>query len=768
MKRPTNEEVIARAEKKFPPCKSYWERHHTRFTKIKRFTKCHGEYGQWDEATYRARANQNPPRLTLSENLLGPFVLQVANDLKQSDFGAMVKPKDGGADVKLAEVRQGLHRGIQQIGGFKRVLDQAIDDLVVGGLGAFRLSTKYADPMSFRKEIEYLELDPTRFFHGDGTNRKSDFSDVTDSFVYEPYGADRFKAEFDKDPEAFLGTGKCNAIWGSGLTPWVTEYFFVQEEPATLVMYQGKEYLSDEFEEMVKDQADEIGVKPKTLIDPDENGQPITRPTTERQIWWAKMAGMEVLKLEAWPGYCIPNFLATGRKVMIDGELSYYGLGEPAVDVQVAHNYSFSAMVERAGLAPKVRIFAASESIPAGQRPTWDNLNTTPNMVAYFNAYDEEGRTLPTPHQEPPIQSDPAFANLRAMTEQGIRNVLGMWETSLGAQSNERSGIAIQTRERQSDTGNYDWGANLAVAAEHCFQVTDELLNKVIDVPTQVRIVGEDDKEETIWAASLEEGAQDDRYFDLNRGKYDLFCKMMPGADTKRDEQSRGMEALFQGDPEMRAVLSPEYIAIQNWKGADKLSKVAASYRAMKFPGIETGEEDGEEKIPPKAQQQMQQMQAQMQQMTQQLQEAQKAMAEAERVKIENAAVKADKTNDTERVKIEWFKAKTDAEAKHTAAQLKGADTNLKADDQKHDQAVENARLVMDSHAAEHQRKQDAHQNAVGLDAHFHQQDQDHRSAEMAGEKMHLDHEAKVSAQAAKRTGASGESADTGRKTVTP
>lgn len=770
MKKPSNEEVLKRVEEWFPGAQSFWKPHHDRFDKRKSFAKASGENGQWTDEEVSARNSTNPPRVTLTENLLGPFLNQVINDIKQSDFGAQVKGKDSGADPKLAEVRQGLHRGIQQNGGFKAVLDQAADDLVSGGLGAFRFITKYEHPKSFQKEIEYLDIDPVRLFHGDGSNRKANFSDVTDSLVYEPYSEARFKAEFKKDPKQFLGARGTCGVWGYGDTPWVSEYFYKDESPAVLSMcVDGKERYTDEIKELLEDQdrlmavvqdrqdlalMAQIGqvLKVDDLVEKDEAGEPITRESTRCQIWWCKLAGKEVLQVEAWPGLFIPNFLATGPKVGVAGDYKWMSLGEPAEGVQRAHNYAFSAMVERAGKSPKIRTYAALESIPPQYQGDWDSLATSNKEVVYYNGFDAEGRPLPTPQQSAPIQTDPAFADLRAMTEQGIRNVLGMWESALGANSQERSGIAIQTRERQADTGNYHWGASLALAAEHCFAVTDELISKVYDVPTQIRIVGEDEKESVIWAASLEENDPNpDGYFNLNQGKYDLYCKMMPGADTKRDDQSRGMEALFQGDPEMRAVLAPEYIAIQNWKGADKLSKVAESYRAMKFPGIKSGDE-GKDNAQAQAQQ-MQQMQAQMQQMQEALQKSQQALQENQQLKIQIAAVQADKANDTKRVQIETFLAQVEAKSKGVEAEVKQGTLSLKADQQQHEKQVDAAELQL---KAQGQQESQAHDRArFGLDADGHEHGK-MMSEEKLGQAERLA-SLKVSQQG-KPTGATGKS----------
>lgn len=773
-----DQEIIDRAEKFIPKATAYWGPHHKRFTKITTFVRNHGEHAQWEDSEWDDRKSQQPPRLTLTENLLGPFANQVANDLKQADFGAQVKPKDSGTDVQLAEVRQGLHRGIQQIGGLNNAISRAIDDLINGGLGCWRFITKFADPMSFNKEIEYLEADPTRLLHGDGTNRKSNFSDVTDSAYFQPYTKEAFKAEFpNDDPDAFLSGDSTSILWGDKATgPRVTEYFFKKESPDTLVKCTedpqtadllrfakvrsgGTYYLSD-FKEKLSEMLTATELKVDDFIAKDEAGEPIKRKTTKCQVWWAKLGAKRVLKKEKWPGYFIPNFLATGRTVTVNGERKYYGLCEPAVDVQKSHNYAFSALVERAGLAPKAQVFMPIEGMDAKYQQIYDNISTYSGIVPY-KSRDKAG-AIEKPSREAPIQSDPAFINLRQMTLQGIRDVLGMWETSLGAQSNEKSGVAINARERQADTGNFDWGANLAKAAEHCFQATDEILAKVYDVPTQIRIVGEDDKEKVIWAAALEEGDPNPNgYHDLNQGKYDLLCKMSPSADTKREDQMRGMEMLFQNNPALAAGLAPEYIAIQDWKNAQGMADIAKKIRATQFPGVDFGEQEGQQQIPPQVQQALQQAQMQAQQAAEELQKIKPEMDRAHQAeastKIENMSIKAQKDLDTEKLRIEKFNADTTrmlAEAQ--IGKIQG-EMLLKEDDQQHGQLMDKAKIVHDTNLDRHNMNQDAQDQA-----HTHAKDvatlvmasdgADHQR-EMDQSKLDLE-DKKLSAAKAKPTGA--------------
>ena len=773
MRTPDDKEILERVEKWFLRAKKEWDPHHQRFTEITRFTKSNEKGVRWDKATYSKRINEG--RLCLDENLLGPFVNQVVNDIKQSDFSIQVKGKDSATDPKLAKVRQGLHRGVQQIGGWQPMLGQCADDLVTGGLCAARLVTQYENPMSFRKEIRYQAVNPTRMYHGDGTHKKSNFSDVTDSLVYEPYAKDAFRAEFNKNPDQYLGG---NTPWGNTESgPWVSEYFFKDEDEARLALtVTGKEmYLSD-LKAVLKNPRHQFflgredlqllaqlgHLTLEDLIATDKDGEPILRDTTTCQIWWVKMAAKEILSKEAWPGSFIPNFIGVGRKVVIDGVTYYYGLAEPAMDAQMRHNYAVTMHTERLSYSPKIPIWMPIEGVPAGHQEHWDGINTSMNAVGYYHAFDPNNpdKALPPPQRAPSVQSDPGFLDLQSATQQGIKGTLGMWETSLAAPSNETSGVAIRTRERQADTGNYDWGANLAVMAEHIAYATDEILPKVIDVPQQVRIVGEDDKEAVIWAASLEEGAQDEgRYFNLNQGKFDLLCKMTPGADTKREETNLLLQTIFQAVPGSVLPLGPTYIRNSEIKDAEGAAKLLERWANTQSPGLFP--QDQQQQDP----QQMQAVMSQMQQQMAQMQEAlQKMGPENERLKIENQAIKADKTNDTKRVEIEAFRAQVEAKAKGVDATVKQGTLVLKADELRHEQQMDRAGLQMDAQALRHGQAKDGAELSLKAQGQQHQETKDRAAFQQAGEKMHLDHEAKTSAQADKPTGAQpGDSTNRGR-----
>lgn len=666
-----DEDIIERAEAFYPKAREYWDPIHQAFTEDKRFVKSPDPDDQWDADALADRRMDNPPRLTLTHNLLNPFVNQVVNDIRQSHIGIQVKPRAAGRDKVLAEIRQGIIRSIENNSGGQQAYYQACDDQVTGGYGAFRIITDFADPQAFEKEIKFRPVDdPTRVFMGDGMHQEPDYSDVTDALVYEPYTKEQFKREVKKDPEAYMGTSDISGLWGNANGPWVVEYWFKEHIPDTLVKaIDGKDYFLSEIKDQMEASALEMGLESyEDLIAKDESGEIITRETHRCQVWMCKMAGREVLKKEKWPGYWIPIFIVNGRRVVLEGKTELVSLTRYAKEQQKAHNYGFSLFVERLSFAPKSPVMAALEGIPKGHKENFENANTF-NGTIFFKAFDDEGRPLPPPQRLGGIGSDPGLLELQGITERGVKSAIGMFESAIGQKGQAVSGVAKRQEEMQSDTANFDWGYNLAIAVKHAGRVINELLPKVIDTPRQVRMVGEDDKEKVVQVNQV---AQDERgqdyYYDLNEGKYDIDVRVGPSATTKRQETTESMQALFQNSPMAAELLGDIFVQEQDWRLSDQAADRIKKALAMKYPGLIT-EAQGEPPAVAQMRQQLQQLQAQMQALG-----------------AENQAMKTDKAIEMQRLQldgqkmqIDWFNAQTNRAKVEMDAQAKTADTAQKA-----------------------------------------------------------------------------------------
>ena len=80
---------------------------------------------QWPENIKRQRALEGRPCLTF--NKLPTFLHQVTNDQRQNTPGIKVHPVDSGADVKKAEIVQGMIRHIEYSSNADIAYDTAVN-----------------------------------------------------------------------------------------------------------------------------------------------------------------------------------------------------------------------------------------------------------------------------------------------------------------------------------------------------------------------------------------------------------------------------------------------------------------------------------------------------------------------------------------------------------------------------------------------------------------------------------------------------------------
>jgi hypothetical protein len=99
----------------------------------------------------RERELDGRPCLTV--NKLPTFLHQVTNDQRQNVPGIKVSPVGNGADVKGAEIRQGIIRHIEYASNADVCYDTAVNSAAAIGEGFFRLITDYCRPDSFDQDI---------------------------------------------------------------------------------------------------------------------------------------------------------------------------------------------------------------------------------------------------------------------------------------------------------------------------------------------------------------------------------------------------------------------------------------------------------------------------------------------------------------------------------------------------------------------------------------------------------------------------------------
>jgi hypothetical protein len=79
-----------------------------------------------------------------------------------------------------------------------------------------------------------------------------------------------------------------------------------------------------------------------------------------------------------------------------------------------------------------------------------------------------------------------------------LQGTIGIYKSSIGAESNEKSGKAILAREKQADTSTFVYIDNHAQAIAHTGRVILDLIPHVYDAERELRIIGVDGAEKVV------------------------------------------------------------------------------------------------------------------------------------------------------------------------------------------------------------------------------------------------------------------------------
>ena len=578
---------------------------------------------QWPEAIRRQRELEGRPCLTI--NRMTSFIRQVVNDARQNKPAIKFHAVGDGADEWTAKVQDGLVRNIEYSSNADVAYDTAIDNAVSGNVGYFRITTDYASDDVFDQDIRIERIANSLSVVPDAYCFDADSANWNDAFVTEDYSIDAFKAKWPKaDTSSFEGDGRgMSAGWLEDGLVRVAEWWKRREVPAIIVK------LSNGM------------IVPAEKLDDEEfagllEAQGITeverRPTRTMKVTQHLMNGVEILETNEWAGKYIPIVPVYGDEVIIDGRRHLFSMIHVAKDAQRMLNYWRTVSTELVALAPKAPWVGPVGAFASD--PNWDTANTINHSRL---EYDGD-----IPPQRQPFAGPPAGALQEAMNaSDDMKSTMGLYDASLGAQSNETSGRAILARQREGDTSTFNFTDNLSRGIRHAGRIMADLIPKVYTVPRVIRTIREDGSNHDVAINQETQPSPEEmrdqqeqmegitRIYDLTSGKYDVTCESGPSYNTKRQEAAMQMTEFMRAVPGAGQVMGDLLAKNLDWPGADEIA----------------------DRLKPKGQDpQTAAMQQQMQQMQGMIQQLQQQLADKDR----------DKSLDDRKLEIDAFKATTE------------------------------------------------------------------------------------------------------------
>ena len=511
---------------------------------------------QWDTATSEARRNARRPMLTI--NRLPSYVGQVVNDIRQADLEIKATPVEED-DKDLTETYNGLLRQIQYRSSAKSVYATCVHHQVACGMGFFRVTTDYVDDATFDQEIKIESIPNPLSVYFDPAAVKPDRSDAMWCIVTEEIPRKTFAKRYPKKsvtgempvPTDFV---RDNLHWFSDDSVRIAEYWVKEEY--TRVIAQTEEGETVDVTDWPKEVYE--GLK--------------TRKTKSHKVRQYLMSGADVLEgPNEWAGSHIPIVPAFGPEVPLEHFRYRHGLIRYARDAQQLYNYYRTSSAEWINLAPKAPYLVTKTQIGEFKR-MWDDQHLSPRP---YLVYEHDPEVPMGPKREAPPALPAALMQEASVAVDDLKATTGIYDASLGAQSNERSGKAILARQKEGDVANFHFIDNFERSLEYCGRVLIDLIPKVYDTDRIIRLAGKDGKEKSvpINRVMYADNGEPVIYNDMSVGRFDVRVKIGPSYTTKRMETAEQLMQFMQAYPPAAEVIGDIVAKNLDFPGADEMAR---------------------------------------------------------------------------------------------------------------------------------------------------------------------------------------------------
>lgn len=540
---------------------------------------------QWTDEAKELRKG----RPCLTENRIPTFIAQVVGDQRQNRPRIKVRPVDSKSDPAVASVLTGIIKNIENVSQAESIRDHAFKQAISGSWGYYGIHTRYCDEMGFDQEIYHRFISNPLSVYDDPHAKLPDRSDRKWAFICDTLAMSEFKELYpDKQAEFPQGTGESYSDWFTEDSARIAEYWYVKPEKKKIALLSNGESVTiDEARKLIE-------LDSTITIEKD-------RETTINKVYSCIISGAEILEGPTeWSGKYIPLVYVGGKEDNIEGRTYVTSLVRWAKDPQRMHNYWLSATTEIIALQPKAPWLLTPKQVEGHER-MWAaaNLENKPYLL-----YNNDGSGIP---QRLAMNNLPqgAFTMMQSSID-GIKATMGLYDASLGNQSNETSGKAIIARQREGDTATFEFIDNLSKAIAFEGRVIVDLIPKIYDTEKIVRIINPDESEKFVIVNRALTGEEVSKYgvnkkanegtiYDLKAGKYDVMVESGPSYNTQRMEAADNMTALIQAAPKILDVGGDIYFKNQDWAGAQELG---ARWKKTMPPGLVEPEE-GEQPPPP-------------------------------------------------------------------------------------------------------------------------------------------------------------------------
>jgi hypothetical protein len=521
---------------------------------------------------------ENKPKFEVNKIALA--VQRLVNEYRNNRVTVDFVSKDG-SPTAMADVCNKLFRADEQDSTANEAYDNAFEEAIGGGFGAWRLKAVYEDDEDPDNDHQRIRIEPiydadTSVFF-DLQAKRQDKADATHAFVLYSITRDAYIDQYGDDPTTWpKEIYETMFDWSTPDVVYIAEYYCIEEVNEKQFVYRaldGSEdkYLASDFE---KDP--ELEQMLAAI------GSEVVRERTikRKRVRKYLMSGGKVLEDHGYiAGKCIPIVPVYGKRWFVDNVERCMGIVRLAKDAQRLKNMQLSKLGEISALSSIEKPIMTPEQV-AGHQVMWseDNLKNYPYLLINPVTGPDGSMQVsgPTAYTKSPV-IPPAMAALLQVTEQDMNDILGNQQEGDKIVSNI-SGDAMEMVQQRLASQAFLYISNYAKAVQRCGEIWLSMAKDIYVEPRRrMKGLNEQGKTDTIelLKPTMGENGEVEYENDLSTADFDVVADVGPSFATQRAATRRSLLGMMQfasSDPQTQKILLATLM--QNLEG-DGVQEVA-------------------------------------------------------------------------------------------------------------------------------------------------------------------------------------------------
>ena len=620
---------------------------------------------------------------TIEFNILEAYISRLRGEFSKQQPSLTVRAADG---VPVSMLTKDFIQTIDVIEAHLRAIffDASNDkleynvysDLLAGGFSVLEVYTDYVNEMSFEQNI-YVDrvFDPT-LTGFDPLARDSHKGDGNYCFQLFPKTRKQFEEDYGKEKSEQMSFTRNLSGFGWSYKNEKEEivlvcdyYEKVRKRVKIIKLTNGHTVTEKEYIAFISkwEESEKIEQPPLPVGEP--------RWTTIEEIVRYRFCENELLDYVPTNYKQLPLVFVDGNSVNLTENDASYQMTRPYVyhakGIQRLKNFAGQSLGNEIENTVQHKWIVAVESIPVEYTEAYTNVQKADALIYnHFLDTNSPEITLPPPREVQRTPIPPEITNTFRMSDEMTQTILGTYDSALGNQSNQMSGVAIANGAMQSNNASMPYIVGYIKGLNRVAQIIVDLIPKFYRTPRSLPIL-------------LPTGKRD--YTIINK-KGSLFMNYDPNSLQVKVET--GVNFAMQKEIALKTIeglmqSSTVFADFMNTKGLPMLLD------NIEIRGIEDLKEQAEEYAKEVAQQKQQAMQAGQQQQAMQSQAQQMQMAAAKRTLEQPTDIQVKMMELSERAQ----KDSTDGAVKQRDSETKFIDVMSKIRNEQVDNELKAARI---------------------------------------------------------------------------